>query len=48
MRLADALFRAGIQSDAAEPAGESAFDDAVDSIYLAQAPAYDDEIEIPF
>jgi hypothetical protein len=48
-QLADALFRAGIQSDAAEPAGESAFDDAVDSsIYLAQAPAYDDEIEIPF
>jgi hypothetical protein len=48
MRLADALFRGGVQSDEPEPATDSAFDDTVDSIYLGQAPAYDDEIEVPF
>lgn len=47
MRLADALFRGGIQSDESEPAGDGAFDDTIDHLYAHDAP-YDDEIEVPF
>lgn len=31
-RLADGLFRAGVQSDSADAAGESAFDDTLDHV----------------
>lgn len=47
-KLADALFRVEVQSDDTDPAGDGAFDDIVDDIYLAQAPAYvPEEEEIP-
>ncbi len=59
-KLADGLFRSGIQSDNDDPAGDSAFDDSLDGVTLSRlesnlrngyhnVPApIEEETELPF